>query len=420
MEGWDNLKDEIEIYKIMITLEYPDLITLITLLTSNKLLFFNALLFILGFSFTFLSIPVVTEIARNMNLLTQPNNRSSHNRPTPAFGGVSIFIGFIFMYLLLVPEIKPQIIRIFISVSLIFIVGLIDDIVDLKAGFKMFIFIMISSLIATTQGLAIDNLHGFLSIYHLNAYISIPLTVLLIVTIVNAVNLIDGIDGLAAGLGIIILGVFSIIFYHSGHVNYLFLTVPVILSLSAFICFNIWGKRFKMFMGDSGSLLLGLLISITLIRFMALNESEIQNTAFVKISPVSVFALLIIPVFDLVHVFIKRIKLGRSPFSPGKEHIHHTYLKFGLSHARITFILMGYTLLYYVLAQILLVYIPGILALGTLLILACFIWNYTEYLAKMQQIVISSTRKRTRYHISKEIFRRPEIGSVLARFAKRV
>jgi UDP-GlcNAc:undecaprenyl-phosphate/decaprenyl-phosphate GlcNAc-1-phosphate transferase len=392
----------------MITLEYQELFAFITFLVSNKIMFFNTLLFILGFFLTFLSVPLIAEIARNTNLLAQPNGRSSHTSPIPAFGGISIFIGFLFMFLLLVPVISSQIAIIILSVSLIFIVGLIDDIVDLNATFKLIVFILIAVLISTTQGLTINDLHGFLSIHHLNVYIAIPLTVLVIVTIINAINLIDGIDGLASGLGIIILGVFSIIFYRSGHINYLFMTIPVILSLLAFMCFNIWGNRFKMFMGDSGSLVLGLVISISLIQFMGLKDSEI-NTVPVKISPVSVFALLIIPVFDMVHVFIKRIKRGRSPFLPGKEHIHHTYLKFGLSHASITLILMTYTILFFVLAQVLLFYLPGIVALGIILTMACFMWNFTEYKVEKQHIVNPLIRKRLKYHISKDIFIRPII-----------
>lgn len=392
----------------MIAFEYQIFFSFISFLLIEKIFFFNILLFMIGFSLTFLSIPIIAEIARNMNLLTQPNIRSSHTSPTPAFGGISIFIGFLFMFLLLVHHISPEIVIILLSVSLIFIIGLVDDIFDLNANIKLLFFIFIAILISTTQGLAINNLHGFLSIHHLHTFISIPLSVLVIVTIINAINLIDGVDGLASGLGIVILGVFSIIFYRSGHMNYLFMTIPFILSLSAFIGFNLWGKRFKMFLGDSGSLVLGLVISISLIHFMGLKESEL-DTFPVKISPVSVFALLIIPVFDTLYVFTKRIMMRRSPFSPGKEHIHHTYLKFGLSHASITLIFIVYTLLYFALAQVLLNYLSGIFVLGIMLILAIFMWNFTENQARKRKIVIVSTRKRIRYHISKDIFKRPEI-----------
>ena len=154
----------------------------------------------------------------------------------------------------------------------------------------------------------------------------------------------------------------------------------MIISLAAFLLFNIWGKRFKIFMGDSGSLLLGLIVAISVIHFMQIKNNTIGD--FLRISPVTAFALLVIPVFDAFHVSIKRLIIGRSPFKADKEHIHHTYLKLGFTHRITSLILISYTLVFFFFSLFLLQFLSEIITLCIILILAFLVWNIPERFLK--------------------------------------
>ncbi len=333
-----------------------------------------------GFLITFLLVPIVVIFARKYNLLYKPNNRSSHSSPVPALGGIAIFVGFLITFQLITSITKQQSFTILIATTLIFIVGLIDDLVEIKPWRKLIIVILLSIFITQTQGLTINNLHGFFSIHQLNEFVSMAITVIVITFLINAINLVDGVDGLASGLGITILSIFSLFFYKSNSIQYLSLTIPMIISLAAFLTFNIWGKRYKIFMGDSGSLLLGLIVAISVIHFMQIKNSFVGSVF--SISPVTAFALLVIPVFDAFHVTVKRLIIGRSPFKSDKEHIHHTYLKLGFTHRITSLILISYTLVFFFLSQFLLQFLGEGMALIVILILVFLVWNIPERILK--------------------------------------
>jgi UDP-GlcNAc:undecaprenyl-phosphate GlcNAc-1-phosphate transferase len=334
-------------------------------------------LLLLSFLITIFSIPVIVNFSERKDMLYKPNERTSHITPIPAFGGIAYFLGFMFYFIFARTDL-PGLSTILVSCFLIFLTGFFDDLFGLKPIIKLSITIIISLLIVLPGELIITNLHGFFSLFELNAFFSYIITILVIVFIIHAINLIDGVDGLASGLGITALSIFSFCFYRSGNTQYLSFTLPMISSLLAFLLFNIWGKRFKIFMGDSGSLLVGLVIAITLILYMQIPTS--YGSIYMKISPVSVFALLIIPIFDTFHVSFKRLARAKSPFAPDRGHIHHTYLKLGLSHRMTTLILIAYTILFFILSQLLLRYMRGYLTLIILVIVALFLWNFPEYM----------------------------------------
>lgn len=361
-------------------IEFQQVVTSGLLFLIDHMFYWQMFYLLQGFLITFLLVPIVVIFARKYNLLYKPNSRSSHSSPVPALGGIAIFVGFLITFQLITSITKQQSFTILTATTLIFIVGLIDDLVEIKPWRKLFIVILLSIFITQTQGLTIDNLHGFFSIHQLNEFVSVAITVLVIAFLINAINLIDGVDGLASGLGITILSVFSYFFYISNDIQYLSLTIPMIISLAAFLLFNIWGKRYKIFMGDSGSLLLGLIVAVSLIHFMQLESIAVGD--FLRISPVSAFALLVVPVFDAFHVSIKRLIMGRSPFRPDKEHIHHTYLKLGFTHRITSLILISYTLIFFFLSQFLLQFLGEGIALCIILILTFLVWNIPERILK--------------------------------------
>lgn len=363
----------------MYLIEFQRLLITGLLFITDQLFYWQLFSLLQGFAITFLIVPVVVIFARKFNLLYKPNNRSSHANPVPALGGIAIFAGFIITFQLITSITKQQSFTIIIATSLIFLVGLIDDLVEVKPWRKLIIIILLSLFITQTQGLTIDNFHGLFSINQLNKLFSIAVTVFVIAYITNAINLIDGVDGLASGLGITILSIFSYCFYHSNNIQYLSLTLPMIASLTAFLLFNIWGRRYKIFMGDSGSLLLGLIVAVSLIRFMKIGQGAIDN---IGISPVTAFAVLIIPVYDAIHVSIKRLVTGRPLFKPDKGHIHHTYLKLGFTHRITSLILVVYTIIFFFLSQILLKYFNDDIALGILIVVAILLWGFAETLLR--------------------------------------
>ena len=374
-------------------INFPQSGTFILFFMADSISYWYWFFLIQGFVITLMSVPVITTLARKYQLVYVPNQRSSHSIPVPALGGVAIYAGFMISFLLLRYVGYMESLKVSVVIFLIFIIGLIDDLLDLRASWKMLVFVILATTIAFSQGLAITNLHGFLSITHINGFFSYAVTIFAILAIINAVNLIDGVDGLAGGLGIFVLSILSWVFYQANHPDFLILTLPMILALLAFLIFNVWGKNYKIFMGDSGSLMLGMVISISLIRFMQLKHHEVNEV--ITISPVTAFSLVIVPMFDMIHVFIKRLLKGRSPFHPGKEHIHHTYIKLGFSHRKVTLILIAYSIGFFTISLISSKFLSEYLSLAIVIGLALFVWNYPEFYLKrnMRKYVLKKNTK---------------------------
>ena len=335
---------------------------------------------VLGFLITLALIPAIVYIARRMNILYWPEKRSSHLAPTPALGGIAIYIGFIIPYILFSEAGPYEKIMLASSSTLIFILGLIDDLKKMKPAHKLIIISFLALLVGGIEEMAIVNLHGIFGIYELPVWAAHIVSVLLIIFIVNAINLLDGIDGLAGGMGVVILGIFCFGFYQAGEIIPLQMNFSMIAVLIAFLIYNVWINRFKIFMGDSGSLLLGLVLSINLIKYFRVYGSnpDIDLT----IAPVSILALFVVPVFDSIHVSIKRLLIGRSPFHPDRNHIHHTYLKLGFSHQGASLVLISYTLFFFFFSRFLLIYINSSSVIIMLLITALFFWHIPEMIIR--------------------------------------
>lgn len=322
--------------------------------------------FLFGFIIPLILIPGIVSYARRKNILYWPDYRSSHLSPVPALGGIAIYMGFLIPYMIFSGTTLSIKLMIIISTSLIFILGLIDDLHSIKPLRKLLIIILIAILISNIEGLTINSLNGFLNIHELPNLPAVIITSLLIIFIVNAINLLDGIDGLAGGIVIIILSIFSWIFKKNGYENYVILNLIIIAAVSSFLIYNLWSKKYKIFMGDSGSLFLGLILSITLIRYFNLQKNIISS--YFSTSPVTILALFIVPLFDSVRVFLKRIFMNKSPFLPDRNHIHHTFLKLGFSHRMASLILIFYTIFFFLFSQLLLFFLKSYFALIILLL----------------------------------------------------
>jgi UDP-N-acetylmuramyl pentapeptide phosphotransferase/UDP-N-acetylglucosamine-1-phosphate transferase len=222
----------------------------------------------------------------------------------------------------------------------IFFLGLKDDITGLSPLKKFVGQIIAAGIIIDLGGVRLSSLHGFAGIGALNYVSSDFLSLFVIVAIVNAFNLIDGIDGLSSGVGILASIAFGAWFFLIGKLQLALLAVALIGALLAFFRFNFFSKKYKIFMGDIGSLLLGFILSIFAIKFNELNTLASDSIYYVKAAPAVSIGILIIPIFDTVRVMIIRLARGLSPFKPDKRHIHHYLFELTGSHRKATSILL--------------------------------------------------------------------------------
>jgi len=211
--------------------------------------------------------------------------------------------------------------------------GLKDDILILSPLKKFLGQVIAAAILIHLAHIRIDSMHGFFGIYELPKAFSLVLSYSTIIVIINAFNLIDGVDGLSSTLGLLTTSIFGSYFYMADLPGFALLSFAMTGCLAAFLIFNF--NPAKIFMGDSGSLLLGLINAILVIRFIQTADSPVSS--FPIESAVAVgFAILMVPLADTLRVFSMRIMKGRSPFSPDRTHIHHLLLDRGLNHREVT------------------------------------------------------------------------------------
>ena len=289
----------------------------------------------LAFLITFFAIPIIIQVAKDKKLFDEPDERKVHKTVIPTLGGIGIFAGFIIATLMGVPPGIASELQYFAAAStVIFFLGLKDDILVLSATKKFIGQLIAAGIIIKFGGIQINNMHGFFGIYEIPRIASIVLTIFTIIVITNSFNLIDGVDGLAGSLGILTTVVFGTYFFMAGQLAYAVVAFALAGSIIAFLIYNY--SPAKIFMGDTGSLLLGLINSILVIKFI--NIAGNPAGAFtLEASPAIGFAILMIPLFDTLRVFTLRILDRRSPFSPDRIHVHHFLLDIGFNHRLVTF-----------------------------------------------------------------------------------
>ena len=293
---------------------------------------------LLAFIITYAAIPVIINVSTIKKLFDVPDERKIHVSPVPSLGGLGIFAGFIVACLIAIPLESASTFQYFYAAALItFFLGLKDDILILTPMKKLIGQVITAFVIIYKGGIAIKSMHGFLGVYDLPEAISLALTYLTVIVIINSFNLIDGVDGLAAGLGIFTTLCFGTYFYIIKQPQFATLAFAMSGSLLGFMIFN--RSPAKIFMGDTGSLLVGLINAILVIHFIEVAPSP-QNVMPFFAAPAIGVAILIIPLFDTLRVFSIRIFSRRSPFSPDRNHIHHILLDRGMSHSMVSFALI--------------------------------------------------------------------------------
>lgn len=346
------------------------------------------LCFGLSFFITFVILPSLVDISREKSLVAVPNTRTSHKNEIPVLGGLGIFIGFIISCLIFLDfNTFPRFQFLFAALIIIFFLGFKDDVIGLSPMKKFWGQVIAALIIIEFGQIRITDLHGFLGVHQINYTASLFLTLISIVGVTNCFNLMDGIDGLSASLGILCAATFGWWFFKFGQYDWTVLSAGLTGALIAFFYFNVFGKKYKIFMGDTGSLLLGYLMSVMAIEFNEFNIN-LPETLAMPSTPAIAFGVLIIPIFDTLRVSVSRLMKRKSPFNPDKTHIHHYLLCLGFSHFSATTILFV-TGLGFVGLSFLLRNLNASLLLLILLFLASILSYVTIFLAKKKQITDS-------------------------------
>jgi UDP-GlcNAc:undecaprenyl-phosphate/decaprenyl-phosphate GlcNAc-1-phosphate transferase len=284
--------------------------------------------FVTAFIVTLLTIPPLIQLIKRYKLYDIPNERKKHQMPVPTMGGIAITAGFMVSLLIWLP-LRAEFgqLAFFLSVIALMFTGIMDDIKDLPAKYKFAIQLAIATLIALS-GIRITSFNGLFGIYTLPVLSQYFFTILAIAGITNAFNLVDGIDGLAGGLAFMSLITLGIFLTLSGDVNTALIAFAVAGGVLAFLYFNF--NPAKIFMGDTGSLVLGFTISVLCIRLLQVNT--FSSHPVLPNAPVFVLGITLVPVFDTLRVFITRTWKGGSPFQADRTHIHHLLTNNGFSH----------------------------------------------------------------------------------------
>lgn len=300
---------------------------------------YQILVFITSAFVTLFATPSLIKVAYLKRLFDMPDfERKAHKRAIPTIGGIIIFAASLFAYALWYPNMAINEFKyLVVALLILFFVGIKDDIIGTAPVKKLMAQILVALILILMGGIKITGLHGLFGVQQIPDWASVFLSLFTIIVVINAINLIDGIDGLAAGIGFIASFTFGSWFYLAGDGGMATLAFALCGSLFGFLFFNFYPA--KIFMGDSGSLTIGLVLSVLAIKLIEQDVSSLPEH-LVKVSkPLLAIAALAYPLYDTLRVFIYRAIKGRSPFSADKKHIHHRLLLIGFNHAKTSTIL---------------------------------------------------------------------------------
>lgn len=311
-------------------------------LISNQYLlgFFT---FLISFILAIRAYPVVVYLSREKNLMAIPGDRSSHSTTTPNLGGIGIFIAFS-LTIMIVAGISESLMKnlnelllLLAGVSIMFFLGVKDDLIGISPFKKLFGQAIAAALVILVTGIQIQSFGGLFGIYELPYLISVFFSILLFLLIINAFNLIDGIDGLASVIGIISCMVFGMFFLIFEQTSMMLVSFILLGALIGFLKFNFSAEN-KLFMGDSGSMVIGFVIVYMATKFLQVIPEHVSGVVLPN-KFILVLGLLFFPILDTLRVFIIRVLNGKSPFKADKNHIHHRLLDLGLSHLQSTLVI---------------------------------------------------------------------------------
>ena len=290
------------------------------------------------FMVSYFLIPKIRAKVLKLNLKDTPDIRSSHTLPVPTFGGIVFYISYI-LILFSAQSLDSNHVSITLiaSISILFFTGLLDDFRNLSPKIKFLCQIIGVAVLMFQPDFRILSFHGFMGIYEIPLYVSVGGSMFFLLGLINAFNLIDGIDGLTGITGVIVASFYSYILYNLGYFFYLSIGLATIATLLAFLRFNFSNKR-KIFMGDTGSLVIGLVLGILTLKLLSVDDTAYGSLSFYRAQlPLFLTAVLFVPLLDTMRVMFLRLTRGVSMFKPDRNHLHHIIVDFGLSHRKASF-----------------------------------------------------------------------------------
>ncbi len=301
--------------------------------------------FVVSFLFVAFGMPSLIRLAFQKNLLDDPaEERKIHHRSVPRLGGVLVFLGTMITTVSMITpeeEVAVSFLRIAAASTILFFVGLKDDLTNLAPLKKLAAQVLVGLILIVSGGFAIHDFGGLFGLFNLSNWVAISFSLFVFIVVVNAVNLIDGIDTLAGGYGLLAAGVGAMWFHATGQPHFFIMCMAMGGSLTGFLIFNISPAR--IFIGDSGSLVLGMVVYIIATSIMSTPADMVPELWAQRSLPVLAMTTLSYPLVDTLRIFSLRTLAGRSPFSPDRNHIHHRILQLGFTHLQTAFILHTYT-----------------------------------------------------------------------------
>jgi UDP-GlcNAc:undecaprenyl-phosphate/decaprenyl-phosphate GlcNAc-1-phosphate transferase len=295
--------------------------------------------FFIGGVLVYFTIPVIVRLSILKKLVDIPNERKMNKIAVPNLGGVALFIGITLAVLLSLYKYDfPEFSYIMAGTIIMFFVGVKDDIQNISARKKLMAQMLCALILIILGNIRFTDLHGILGLNNINYAVSLIVSFIIIISIINAFNMIDGIDGLASAIGILASLILGSLFFLNAQYQYSILSFAITGSLIPFFIYNVFGRENKIIMGDTGSLILGLLFAVLIIKYNEISLNGISDSR--NFSPVLSLAIIIIPVFDMVRLIVYRIFQRKSPFSADVNHIHHKILKLGSTHLNTTIIII--------------------------------------------------------------------------------
>ena len=286
--------------------------------------------------------PRLVKIALLKNIVDNPDARKLQRTPVPVLGGVAVFFGVVIAIGCMSSVVDCSGLPVVIMAMMAMLyTGTMDDILSLSPGLRFVIEIVVVLLLIFVGGYCIDDFHGLWNIGRFSYWCAVPLTVVAAVGIINAINLVDGVNGLSSGYCIMACMIFGTLFFLAGEAPMTILAAVSVGALIPFFLHNVFGKTSKMFIGDGGTLVMGVVMSVFVIAILQ-NGSRVAAYVNPNVGLVPfTLAVLSVPVFDTLRVMSTRILKGTSPFRPDKTHLHHMFIDLGCSHVATTLAILG-------------------------------------------------------------------------------
>ena len=296
-------------------------------------IYFILLVFFISLIVAWLTFRPILHFAKHNNLYDNPESRKLQRRPIPLLGGVVVFVGAIVGALSYwFKNDCTSIIPIEVAMFIMLLIGTWDDIKHLSPYLRFAIEIIVVVTLALINNSPINDFHGLWGVDKISPWIAWPLTVVACVGIINAINMIDGIDGLSSGICIMSCGFFGLFFFYKGDFVHTALAISLIGGLIPFFIVNVFGNRSKMFIGDGGTMMLGIAMCEFVMTMLTHDSICTRKTPSNFCIVAFALAVLAIPVFDTIRVMLGRICRGDSPFYPDKTHLHHAFIDYGFHH----------------------------------------------------------------------------------------